>query len=83
MTQNATIWINNNPDDAAGILAKELDTDPVIIRRSMSRLNYTTAIDEESVQDMIDYMVEFGLIEEGIRAEDILDTEFLSIEMEE
>lgn len=63
--------------DAAGILAKELDTDPAIIRRSMSRLNYTTTIDEESVQDMIDHMVEFGLIEEGIRAEDILDTEFL------
>jgi NitT/TauT family transport system substrate-binding protein len=77
VTQNATTWINNNPDDAAGILAKELDTDPAIIRRSMSRLNYTTTIDEESVQDMIDHMVEFGLIEEGIRAEDILDTEFL------
>ena len=77
VTQEATNWINENPDDASIILAGVLDTKPEIINRSMSRLNYTTDIDAESVQEMIDYMVGLGYIEEGIKADDILDTQFL------
>jgi len=77
VTQKATDRVNDNPDEAAVILAEELDSDPAVIRKSMSRLNYTTRIDVESVQEMIDYMVELGYIEEGIRAEDMLDTTFL------
>ncbi|MEA1908826.1 MAG: ABC transporter substrate-binding protein, partial [Euryarchaeota archaeon] len=77
VTERATTWINENPDDAARILAEELGSDPEIIRRSMNRLNYTTGIDVDSVQEMIDFMAELGYIEEGIRAEDMLDTEFL------
>jgi len=77
VTQKATDWTNDNPDEAAVILAKELDSDPAIISKSMSWLNYTTRIDVESVQEMIDYMVELGYIEEGMRAEDMLDTRFL------
>ncbi len=77
VTQKATDRVNENPDEAAVILAEELDSDPAIIRKSMSRLNYTTRIDAESVQEMIDYMVELGYIEEGMRAKDMLDTRFL------
>ena len=77
VTERATTWINENPDDASLILAEELDTDPEIIRRSISRLNYTTEIDVDSVQEMIDFMAELGYIDEGIRADDMLDTEFL------
>ena len=77
VTQKATDRVNENPDEAAVILAEELDSDPAIIRKSMSRLNYTTHIDVESVQEMMDYMVELGYIEEGMRAEDMLDTRFL------
>ena len=77
VTQKATDWVNDNPDEAAAVLAKELDTDPAIIKKSMSRLNYTTRIDAESVQEIIDYMVELEYIEEGMRAEDMLDTRFL------
>ncbi len=77
VTQKATDWVNDNPDEAAAVLAKELDSDPAIIRKSMSRLNYTTRIDARSVQEMIDYMVELGYIGEGLRAEDMLDTTFL------
>jgi len=77
VTQKATDRINDDPDEAAAVLAEELDTEPEIIKKSMSRLNYTTQIDAESVQEMIDFMVELGYIEDGMRAEDMLDTTFL------
>jgi NitT/TauT family transport system substrate-binding protein len=77
VTERATAWVNDNPDDAARILAEELDNDPAVIRRSISRLNYTTEINASFVQEMIDYMAELGYIDEGIRADDMLDTEFL------
>jgi NitT/TauT family transport system substrate-binding protein len=77
VTERATTWVNENPDDAARILAEELDSDPAVIRRSMSRLNYTTEIDLGFVQEMIDFMAELGYIDEGIRADDMLDTKFL------
>ena len=77
VTERATTWINENPDDASLILAEELDTDPEIIRRSISRLNYTTEIDPASVQEVIDFMAELGYIEEGMRAEDMIDAEFM------
>jgi len=77
VTERATTGVNENPDDAARILAKDLDTEPEIIKKSMSRLNYTTEIDAGFVQEMIDYMAELGYIDEGIRADDMLDTKFL------
>ena len=77
VTQKATSWINENPERTAVILANLLDTKPEVINKSMSRLNYTTDIDAESVQEMIDYMVKLGYIEEGLKAEGILDTRFL------
>ena len=43
----------------------------------MSRLDYTTDIDAESIQETIDYMMKLGYIDEEIKAEDILDTRFL------
>ena len=77
VTQKATSWVNENPERTAVILANLLDTKPEVINKSMSRLNYTTDIDAESVQEMIDYMAKLGYIEEGLKAEDILDTRFL------
>ena len=77
VTQKATNWLNANPDPTTIILANVLDTEPEVINKSMSRLNYTTDLDAESVQEMIDYMVKLGYIEEGLKAEDILDTRFL------
>ena len=78
VTEKATAWVNENPEAAAGILAKELDTSQEVIIRSMSRLKLTTEIDPVSVQEMIDYMVGLGYIETRIEADDILDTRFLS-----
>jgi NitT/TauT family transport system substrate-binding protein len=80
VTQKATNWLNANPDPTTIILANVLDTEPEVINKSMSRLNYTTDIDAESVQEMIDRMAKLGYIEEGVRADDILDTRFLQDE---
>jgi len=77
VTQKATNWVNENPDNTSIILANVLDTTPEVIQRSMNRLNYTTEINRESVQEMIDYMAKLGYIDEGVKAEDILDTRFL------
>jgi len=77
VTQKATNWLNANPDPTTIILANVLDTEPEVINRSMSRLNYTTDIDAESVQEMIDCMVRQCYIEDWLRADDVLDTRFL------
>jgi NitT/TauT family transport system substrate-binding protein len=66
VTQKATNWLNENPDSTAIILANVLDTEPEVINRSMNRLNYTTDIDAESVQEIIDCMSKLGYIEEGL-----------------
>ncbi len=54
-----------------------LDITPEIMARSMERVVYSVSIDPEIVQDTIDFMVELGYIEEGIKAADILDLSFL------
>ena len=76
VTLKATDWINENPEETSTIVAGVLDTDPEIVGRSMSRLDYTTEIDAESVQEMIDYIANLGYIER-FDAEEILDTGFL------
>ena len=70
-------------------LAQEVETTanleitPEIISRSMYRVEYTTDIELEVVQDTIGYMVELGYIEEGIKAADILDLTYLQAEIQE
>ncbi len=79
VTQKATAWINEHPDETAEImagqlqvageeifLAKEaegLEITPEVISRSMYRVEYTTNIDLGVVQDTIDYMVELGYLQ--------------------
>jgi len=96
VSQRATDWINQHPDEAAVIMARQLsvtgqrvlpagaadiasgfEITPEILRCSMGRLEYTTAIDPDTVQGVIEYMVELGYIRSGLEAEDILDLRFL------
>lgn len=58
--------------------AAKLEITPELIRRSMSRLVYTTAVDPEQVQAIIDYMDELGYLKSKITTEDLLDLRFLS-----
>ena len=96
VSQKATDWCNQHPDEAAEVMARQLQaggkgvfpaeaaeeaakleiTSEVLVR-SMSRLEYSTYIDPEVVQGVIDYVAELGYIKEGIRAEDLLDLRYL------
>lgn len=57
--------------------AKQLEITSGTMLRSMERLEYTTGIDLNIVQEMIDYMVSLGYIKSSFNAQDILDLRFL------
>ncbi len=96
VNEAATRWINDHPEEAAGILAEalsltgnalppsgvsaltaELEMSPETILRSMSRLEYSTAISPKDVQEVIDYAAGLGYIDEPFPAEEILDMRFM------
>ncbi|MCJ7656077.1 MAG: ABC transporter substrate-binding protein [Dehalococcoidia bacterium] len=64
------------PAEVAEVAAK-LEITPEVLLRSMGRLEYTTDIDPEVVQETIDYLVELGYIKTSFSAEDILDLRYL------
>lgn len=64
------------PADAATLMSK-LRMSREMMLRSMRRLEYTTAISREDVQDVIDYMVKLGYIKRSFPAEEIMDTRFM------
>ncbi len=98
-SQRATDWINQHPDEAAVIMARQLsvtgqtvlparaaevatkfEITPEVLLRSMGRLEYTPAVDSDTVQEVIDYMAELGYIKSSFNAKDILDLSFLEDE---
>jgi len=64
------------PAEAAGV-ASELEITPEVLLRSMERLEYTTDINPDIVQDVIDYIASLGYIKNSFNAADILDLTFL------
>jgi NitT/TauT family transport system substrate-binding protein len=64
------------PAEAAGVSAR-LEISPEVLLRSMSRLEYTTDIDPQAVQAVIDYIAGLGYISGRFDAGDILDLRFL------
>jgi NitT/TauT family transport system substrate-binding protein len=83
VSQRATDWLNEHPDEAAEIMVRqlqvnnELEITPEVMLRSMGRLDYTTAIDPEEVQATIDYIAKLGYIKNSFNAGDVLDLRFL------
>jgi NitT/TauT family transport system substrate-binding protein len=96
VTERATEWSNQHPQEAAEVMARQLqaaagevfpaetvdvvgklEITPEVLLKSMSRLEYTTDIDPEMVQETIDYLVELGYIKKSFSAEDILDLKYL------
>jgi NitT/TauT family transport system substrate-binding protein len=64
------------PVEVADVVA-QLEITPEVLLRSMARLDYTTEIDAETVQDVIDYVAELGYINASFDANEILDLSFL------
>ena len=88
VTRRATDWINQHPEEAAEIVAwqmqaaggtdaSELEITPAVMLRSMERLEYTTEINLEVTQDVIDYIASLGYIRSSFSAADILDLSFM------
>ncbi len=57
--------------------ASQLEMTPEVMLRSMGRMEFTTALDPEMIQQTIDYLVELGYIKSSFAAANILDTSFL------
>ena len=64
------------PTEVAEVAA-QMEISPEVLLKSMNRLEYTTDIDPEIVQEMIDYIASLGYIKSSFNAEDILDLRFL------
>jgi len=96
VSQKATDWCNQYPEEAADVMSRQLqavgdkifpteaaavaaqmEISPEVLLKSMNRLEYTTDIDPEMVQEMIDYIASLGYIKSSFNAEDILDLRFL------
>ncbi|MDD4987087.1 MAG: ABC transporter substrate-binding protein [Dehalococcoidales bacterium] len=96
VTQKATDWSNENPEEVAVIMARQLggvgsslqpvevadvvaqlEITPQVLLRSMERLDYTTDIDPDVVQETIDYLVGLGYIKDSFDAMEILDLRYL------
>ena len=56
------------------------DITPAVITRSMTRMDFTTDIDPQVVDDIIRYMKEIGYIDSVIQADDLLDLHFMNDE---
>jgi len=100
ITERATQYIHEHPEEAATITAGELQvvekevlpleigevaaqleiTHEVILRSLTTKMECTTAIDPDMVQEIIDYLAELGYIKASFNAEDILDLRFLESE---
>jgi len=95
VSQQSTDWINGYPEEAAEIVAgqmqaasadteaagvaSELEITPQVLLRSMERLEFTTEINPEIVQDTIDYIAGLGYIKSSFSAAEILDLSFLEV----
>jgi NitT/TauT family transport system substrate-binding protein len=96
VSQRATDWGNQHPEEAAEVVARQLQAaggevlpievadvasslaiTPEVLLRSMQRMEFTTSIDPEMVQTVIDYVAELGYIKSRFDAGDILDLRFL------
>jgi len=96
VSQRATDWLNEYPEEAAEVVAGQLQTTggevfpaeaagvasqleitPQVLLRSMERLEFTTEINPQIIQDTIDYIAGLGYIKNSFSATDILDLSFL------
>jgi len=58
-------------------IAASLEITSQILLRSMARLEYSTGVDPDTVQETIDYLARLGYIKKPFKADDILDLRFL------
>ena len=72
--EEATNFINNNTDEAAGLLPKDIVSDVEVEKVSMSSFPFISGLDDEYKQDVMDFMdleVELGILKKPLSEEDI------------
>ena len=72
--ENATDFINNNTDEAAGMLPSDIVSDVEVEKVSMSSFPFISGLNESYKQDVMDFMnleVDLGILKKPISEEDI------------
>ena len=72
--ENATNFINENTDEAAGMLPKDIVTDVEVEKISMSSFPFISGLNESYKQDVMDFMdleVDLGVLKEPISQDKI------------
>lgn len=72
--ENATDFINNNTDEAAGLLPKDIVSDVEVEKVSMSSFPFISGLDDEykqSVMDFMDLEVDLGILKNPLSEKQI------------
>jgi NitT/TauT family transport system substrate-binding protein len=72
--ENATDFINNNTDEAAGLLPKDIVSDVEVEKVSMSSFPFISGLDDEykqSVMDFMDLEVDLGILKKPLSEDQI------------
>jgi NitT/TauT family transport system substrate-binding protein len=72
--ENATDFINNNTDEAAGLLPKDIVSDVEVEKISMSSFPFISGLDDEykqSVMDFMDLEVDLGILKKPLSEDQI------------
>ncbi|MDL2246603.1 ABC transporter substrate-binding protein [Methanobrevibacter sp. OttesenSCG-928-K11] len=67
--ENATNYINENPDDAAGKLPKDIVSDIEVEKKSLSNIEFVSGLNDTYKQSIMDFMnleIKLGLLKEVI-----------------
>ena len=72
--ENATAFINNNTDEAAGLLPDNIVSDVEVEKKALSGFPLISGLDDSFKQDVIDFMnleVDLGVLKQPISPDKI------------
>ena len=72
--ENATSFINENPDEAAGMLPSDIVSDVEVEKVSMSSFPFISGLNDSYKQDVMDFMdleVDLGVLKNALSEDDI------------
>ena len=72
--ENATDFINNNTDEAAGLLPSDIVSDVEVEKMSMSSFPFISGLSDDYKQDVMDFMdleVDLGVLKKPISQDKI------------
>ncbi len=67
--ENATNFINENPDEAAALLPADIFEDPEVEKKAMSTITFTSGLDDAYINKVLDFMkieIDMGFLKEAL-----------------